>query len=129
MIPIHEMDRLVGLSGGNLHRHAVTQQLVGAQISLIERDSGGVRRCFQLLQGGGNVGVGIAAQLQVLPQQYRFDGAVVLALAPFAKVAVAEAIGTARIREQRDDAVLRSAFGARLLRHENPLVKRGGFSR
>jgi hypothetical protein len=45
-------------------------------------------------------------------QQLRLDAAVVLALAPVAQVAVAEAVRPRRVGEQGDDAVLRLAFGA-----------------
>ena len=111
------------LPGGGLHRHAVAQQLIGAQVGLIERDARGVRRSFQLLQSGGNMRLGVAPLLQVFPQQRSLDGAVVGALVPIPEVAVAEAVGSGLIREERDDAVLRAAFGSRLLRHGNLLAK------
>ena len=95
------------LPGGNLHRHAVAKQLVGAQVGLIKGDAGRVRCRLQLLKGCGNVGVGIAALLQVLAQQCRLDEAVVLPLIPFPEVAVAEAVGTRLIGEQGDNPVLR----------------------
>ena len=120
VLPIHQMHRVVRLSGGDLHRHAVAQQLVGAQVGLIQGDAGGVRGGHQLLQGGGNVRLGIAAALQVRPEQFRLDAAVVLPLVPLAEVVVAEAIGTGLVREQGDDAVLRLAFGAGLFRHRLP---------
>ena len=68
VLPIHQMHRFVRLAGGDLHRHAVAQQLVGAQVGLIQRDAGGVGSGHQLLQGGGNVRLGIAALLQVRPE-------------------------------------------------------------
>ena len=81
------------LAGGDLHRHAVAQQLVGAKVGLVERDAGGVGGGLQLLQRGGDVGGGIAAGLQIFAQQRGLDGAIVLALVPLAEIAVAEAIG------------------------------------
>ena len=42
---------------------------------------------------------------------------VVFPLAPVAEIAVAEVVGPRRVGEQRDDAVLRPALGAGLLRH------------
>ena len=117
------------LPGGDLHRHAVAQQLIGAQVGLIERDARGVRRSFQLLQGGGNMRLGVAPCFKVFPQQRGLDGAVVGALVPIPEVAVAEAVGAGRVREERDDAVLRSAFGSGLFRHGNLLAKPGGFFR
>ena len=117
VLPVHQVHRLVRLAGGDLHRHAVAQELVGAQVRLVERDAGGIRRRLQLLQRGGDVGGGIAAGREVLAQQRRLDRAVVLALAPVAEIAVAEAVGPRRVGEQRDDAVLRAALGAGLLRH------------
>jgi hypothetical protein len=68
VLPVDQVNRLVRLPGGDLNRHAVAQQLVGAQVGLIERDSSGVRRGFQLLQRGGDVGVGVAALLEVRSQ-------------------------------------------------------------
>ena len=112
VLPIHQMHLFVRLSGGNLHRHAVAQQLVGAQVGLIERDAGGVSSGHQLLQGGGNVRLRIAARLQVVAEQVRFDATVVLPFVPLTEVAVAQAIGPGLVREQGDDAVLRLAFGA-----------------
>ena len=56
--------------------------------------------------------LGIAAPLQVRPEQFRLDAAVVLPPLPLVEVIVAEAIGTLLVREQGDDAVLRPAFGA-----------------
>ena len=117
VLPVHQMHRLVRLPGGDLHRHAVAQQLVGAQVGLVERDARGVGGGLQLLQGGGDVRGGVAAGCQVVAEDRRLDGAVVLPLAPLAEVAVAEAIGPRLVREQGDDAVLRLALGAGLFRH------------
>ena len=122
MLPVDQVHRLVRLAGGDLHRHAVAQELVGAQVGLVERDAGRVGGGLQLLQGGGDVGGGVAAGRQVVAQQRRLDGAVVLPLVPLAEVAVAEAVGPRRVGEQGDDAVLRLALGAGLLRHGPPPV-------
>ena len=100
-----------------LHRHAVAQQLIGAQIGLVERDAGRFGGGFQLLQGCGDVGGRVAAVAEVLAQEVRLDGAVAFALVPVAEVAVAQAVRSRLVGEQRDHAVLRAAFGTRLLGH------------
>jgi hypothetical protein len=61
VLPIHQVHPVVGLAGRELHRDTVPQQLVGAQVGLIEGDALRVGRGQQLLQGGGNVRVGVAA--------------------------------------------------------------------
>ena len=61
---------------------------------------------------GGNVSGRIAARDQVVAQQRGLDGAIVVALAPVAEVAVAEAIGPRCVREQHHDAALRCPFRA-----------------
>ncbi|MNR22227.1 hypothetical protein D3C85_1391690 [compost metagenome] len=50
VLPINQMHRFVGLPNGYLYRYAVTQQLVGTQISLIQRDASGINRSHQPLQ-------------------------------------------------------------------------------
>ena len=117
MFPIDQVHRLVRLARGNLHRHAVAQELVGAQVGLVERDAGRIGGGLQLLQRGGDMGGRIAACRQVVAENGGLDGAVVLPLIPLAKVAVTEAIGPRLVAEQVDDAVLRLAFGAGLFRH------------
>ena len=117
-IPLHKMHRVVRFSGGDLNRDAVAQELIRAQAGLIQRDSGGVHGGHQVLQGGGNVRLGIVAPLQICPKQVRLDATVVRALVPLAEVTVAEAIGPGLVREQGDDAVLRLAFGAWDFRHD-----------
>jgi hypothetical protein len=61
--------------------------------------------------------LGITAGLQIRAEIFLLNTAVVLPLVPLAEVAVAEAIGPGRVREQRDDAVLRFALGAGDFRH------------
>ena len=122
VLPVDQVHRLVRLARGDLHRHAVAQELVGAKVRLVERDARRIGGGLQLLQGGGDVGSGVAAGCQVVAQERRLDGAVVLALVPFAEVAVAEVVGARRIGEEGDDAVLRLALGAGLLRH-GPLLR------
>lgn len=104
--PVDQLHRVVGLACGDLHRHAITQQLVGAQVGLIGRDAGDVHRDFQLLQGGVDMGGRITACAQIGAQQVAFDGAVVVALAPVAQVFVAQAAGVLRGGEQIRHAVL-----------------------
>ena len=117
MFPVDEFHRLVGLADGDLYRDAVANELVGPEICLVERGPGRIGGSFKLLEGGGNVPIGIAAGLEVFAQNGRFDWAVVLPTTPVAEVSVAEAIRARRIGKQRDDAILRLALGARLLRH------------
>ena len=116
--PVDQVHRLVRLPRGDLHRHTVAQELVGAQVRLVERDARRVGGGLELLQRGGNVGGGVAAGRQVVAQQRRLDAAVVLALVPLTEVAVAEVVGPRRVGEQGDDAVLRLALGARDFFHE-----------
>ena len=111
------MHGVEGSSGRNLHFHAVAQQLIDAQIRLIERDAGRVRGGQQFLQGAGDMGFRVAARFQIVAQQVDLDAAVVLPPRPIAKVTVAKAVGSSRVREEGGDAVLRPALGARLLRH------------
>ena len=123
VVPVDEVHGLVGLTRGDLHRHAVAQELIGAEVRLVERAAGRIGSGLELLEGGGNMGVGIAAALEVVAQARRLDCAVVLPLAPVAEVAVAKVVGTRRIAEQGDDAVLCLAFGAGLLRHGRLLLE------
>jgi len=117
VFPIHQMDLLVGPACGDLHRDAVAEELVGAQVGLIQRDSRGIGGGQQLLQGGGNVCVGIAPFAQVRTEQVRLNAAVVRARMPVAKVVIAEAIGAALIGEQGHHPLLGVAFGAGAIRH------------
>ncbi|MCY1301762.1 hypothetical protein D9M70_513940 [compost metagenome] len=117
--PIDQMHLVVGPTGCHLHIHPVAQQLVGAQVGLVEGDAGGVGGRFQLLQCGGDVGVGVAPGQEVGPQQGGFDGTVALPLTPFAQVVVAE-IRARLVRKEFDDAVLGDALGAELFRHWQP---------
>ena len=100
------------LPSGDLHGHAVAQELVGAQVGLVERDARRVGGGLELLQRSGDMRGGVAAGRQVVAQQRRFDAAVVLPLVPFAEVAVAEVVGPRRVGEQGDDAVLRLVINA-----------------
>jgi hypothetical protein len=102
----------VGLTGGRLDLHAVAQQLVGAEVGLVEREAGGVGGRFELVERGGDVRVGVAARLEVVAQQVVLDVAVVRALAPIAEVAIAETVGARPVGEEADDAILRLTFGA-----------------
>src|SRR5439155_18584574 len=97
--------------------HAVAQKLVRAEVGLVERDASRVGGGLQPLQGGGDVGGGIAAGRQVVAEDRSLDGAVVLPLVPLTEVAVAEAVRTRWVGEQGDDATLRLALGPGFLRH------------
>ena len=129
VIPFHEMYGLMWLPGSDLDLHAVTQELIRSQIRLIERDAGSVGRGKELLQGGGDMRLGVPARSQVRAEQLLVDAAVVLAFAPVAKVAIAEAVDSRVVREEGDDAVLSAAFGAWLVRHGPPGVIRDEFCR
>jgi hypothetical protein len=83
------VDGFVGLTDGDLDGDAVTEELVGAQVGLIEDDAGGVGG-EEFLQGGVDVGGGVAAIGEVLAQDFGFDVVVVGALAPVAEIAVIE---------------------------------------
>src|SRR5262245_5959315 len=111
------MHRFVRLARSDLHGHAVSQELIGAQIGLVKRDAGGVRGSLEPLQSGGDVCGGEAAGREVVAQQCGLDWTVVIALAPLAEIAIAELVSPRRVGEQRDDAVLSAALGAWLLKH------------
>ena len=70
------------LPGCNLYRYAIAQQLVGAQIGLIQGDAGGVGGDQELLQRSRNVRIGITTLLEVAAQKICFDAAVVVAFTP-----------------------------------------------
>ena len=112
------MHLIVRLASRDLHRHAITQQLIGSQVGLIESDTGGIGCRHQLLQSSRDVRVGITTRFQVGLQQLRFDATVIVTLVPLTEIVVTQAVGPRLVREQRDDAVLRLAFGAGLFRHE-----------
>jgi len=114
------MHGIMRLSGGNLHRHSVPQQLIGAQVGLIKAEAGSVGGGQNFLQRGGDVRTGIAATFEACREQFCFDTAVVRPLVPVAQVALAEKLRTRLVGKQLDDAVLRAPFGTWLLRHEIP---------
>jgi hypothetical protein len=100
--PVDQVHRPVRLARGDLHRHTVAQELVGAQVGLVEHDA---RRV-----GGGDVRGRLPAGSQFVAQKRRLDAAVVRPLSPFAEV-----VGPGRVGEQRDNAVLGLALGAVVL--------------
>src|SRR5690348_3483233 len=81
VLPIDEVHRLVGLARGGLHLYPVTQELIGTKVRLIGRSACRVGGGFELLEGGGNVRVGVSAGLEVVTEERRLDRAVIL---PFA---------------------------------------------
>ena len=103
--------------------------LIDAQIRLIERDAGRVRRGQQLVQGGGNMRLRVAARLQVCAKKVGLDATVLLSLRPFAEVKAAEAVGTGRIGEQGNDTILRFTLRAGALRHGPPPEQRVAYCR
>ncbi len=117
MVPVHQVHCREGLIAGGLHRHAVTEKLIRAQIGLVKGDARGVGGGFQFSQRGGNLGAGVAARLEIRGEQVRFDAAVVLPFAPVPGVAIAKVVATRGVGEESDDAVLRAAFGAGGLAH------------
>ena len=92
VLPIHQMNLIVGRSSGNLHRHPIAQQLVGAHVGLIERDAGGIGSGHELLQRRCDVGFAVAPLQQVRAQQVGLDAAVVFPFAPIAQEVIAEAV-------------------------------------
>ncbi len=117
MVPVHQVHRRERLIDGGLHRHAVTEKLIRAQIGLVKGDARGVGGGFQFSQRGGNLGAGVAARLEIRGQQARFDAAVVFPFAPVPEVAIAKVVAARGVGEESDDAVLRAAFGAGVLAH------------
>jgi len=68
VLPVDQVHRFVGLARGDLYRHAVAQELVGAQVRLVERDARRVGGGLELLEGGGDVGAGVATGRQVVAE-------------------------------------------------------------
>jgi len=128
MVPVDQMHGFVRPAHGHLHRYAVAQQVVGAQVGLVQGDAGGVGRGFELLQGCTDLRLGISAPNQILAQQVALDGPVVRARTPVAEIAIAERVGPRLVGEQADDACLGRAFGAGLVNHGHPcsVGSRGG---
>ena len=128
MVPVDQVHGLVRPAHGHLHRYAVAQQVVGAQVGLVQGDAGGVGRGLELLQGRADLRRRMAPFAQVLAQQVALDGPVVCARAPVAEIAVAERVGPGLVGEQADDPVLGRAFRAGLVNHGHPLStgSRGG---
>ena len=110
--PVDQMHRLMRRPRSHLHRHAVAQALVGAQVGLVEQEARRVGRHHQLLHGLRDMSVGVAALLQVGVQVLGLNAAVALALAPVTQVGVAQATCRSGRGDARDHAVLRHAFGA-----------------
>ena len=88
MSPVDQVDGFMGLASAGLHLDPIAQQLVGFQIGLIEGDAGGVGGGFELVEGSGDVGGGVAALGEVCAQEFRLDGPVTLPLAPLAQVSI-----------------------------------------
>jgi hypothetical protein len=107
------------LPGCNLYRYAIAQQLVGAQIGLIQGDAGGVGGGQELLQRSRNVRIGITTLLEVAAQKICFDAAVVVTFAPLTQVIVPKAVRATCIGKQSGNTVLRLALGAGLFRHDD----------
>ena len=120
VLPIDQLHLIVRLSSSDLHRHAIAQQLVGAQIRWIKIDTRGICGSQQLLKCGRNVCLGIAPLQQVRPQQINFNASIVFSLVPIAEIVVAKAIRSRLVREQGNDAVLCLALGAESVAHVNP---------
>ena len=87
----------MGLARGDLHGDTVAQELVGAEVRLIERNAGRIGGGLELLEGCRNLGIGITPGLEVVAQERRLDSVVMLPLAPVAEVAVGEVVRTLRI--------------------------------
>ena len=83
-MPVNQVHGFVRDPCGHLHRHAIAQQLVGAQVGLVQGDAGYISSGLQLLQRLCYVCRRITALLQIGAQQIHFNGAVALALAPIA---------------------------------------------
>ena len=120
VLPIDQINVVVRLAGRNLHLNWIAQELVRAQVRLVERDAGGVGGGLQLLQRRGDVGGGVAARRQVVAKNpSRWTGC--SRACSTRRGSGSRAIGLRLVREQADDAVLRLAFGARGLRHGSRL--------
>ena len=128
VLPVNQVHRVVRLACRDLHLYAVAQQLVRAQVGLVQRDAGGVGGCLELLQRGGNVRGGVAAGREVVAQECGVDVAIVGSCAPVAEVAVAEVVGVRGVGEEGDHAVLGDAFGARGRGHRYVLAFRSSSS-
>jgi hypothetical protein len=83
MVPVDQVHLIVGLPCADLYVYAITQELVGTKVRLVERDARRIGSGLQLLEGGGNMGSGVAAGRQVVAEKCGLDGPVVLPLVPF----------------------------------------------
>ena len=61
VFPVDEVDGFVGFVQGDLDLGAVAQECVGAEVGLVEGDTCGVGGGFEFLEGGGDLGGGVAA--------------------------------------------------------------------
>ena len=66
-------------------------------------------------------------ELQVVPQQLRFNAAVVLAFLPITRIAVAETVISRDIGKKPDDAILSMALRARIFRHRQARLQPAAF--
>ena len=102
----------MGLAGGYLYRDTVAQQLVGALVGLIGRNTRDIHRCRQLLHGSFDVGGRVPAFLQAGAQPVDVDAPVVIPLAEVAQVFITQTALGFRGCKEPDDAVLGGALGA-----------------
>ena len=62
VFPVDEVDGFVRFSLGDLDLDAVAQESIGAEVGLVESDACGVGGGFEFLEGGGDVGGGVATR-------------------------------------------------------------------
>lgn len=129
MLPGDQVHILVRLPRCQQHLHRVAQQVVGAHVGLVERNASGIGGVFQLLQGGGDVGIRISALLEVCPEIFRFYGSIVVALAPITQMVIAKTVRPGCVGKHGGHAILGQPLRARFFRHWTLLASRDGSCR
>ncbi len=77
VFPVDQVDGFVGLVDGDFYFCAVAEELVDGEVGGVEVASGGVGGGGELLEGGADVGGGVAACGEVGAEEVGFDVAVV----------------------------------------------------
>ena len=105
-LPVDEVDGVGDLAGDGFDGDAVVQEVVDGLVVGVEATAVVVGFSAEAVEGGADLGGGVAAAAQVVGEVLFFDVAVANTVGPIAEVAVAEFIA-----EEGDDTVLGHPFG------------------